>query len=66
MKKIVFLLLLMPFFVLAQDKLITLEDIYKTGTFRGEFVPGFAELPLDSIINPKDVLDETGKNSVSP
>ena len=62
MKKIFLLLFLLPLFTLAQNKQITLEDIYKKGTFRGEFVPGFAELPLDSLINPKDVLDESGKN----
>ncbi|MBA2500884.1 MAG: DPP IV N-terminal domain-containing protein, partial [Chitinophagaceae bacterium] len=62
MKKIFLLLFILPLFTLAQDKLITLEDIYKKGTFRGELVPGFADLPLDSIIDPKDVMDESGKN----
>src|SRR5690606_3428548 len=61
MKKILFIFLLLPFISIGQDKLITLEDIYKKGTFRGEFVPGFAELPLDSIINPNNVVDESGK-----
>lgn len=39
-KKFFLLALLMPLFSLAQ-KSITLEDIYKKGTFRPEFVAGF-------------------------
>ncbi|HEY9363368.1 MAG TPA: S9 family peptidase [Chitinophagaceae bacterium] len=61
MQKILYLLLFIPLFTIAQNKQITLEDIYKNGTFRGEFVPGFKELPLDSVINPKDVKDAAGK-----
>jgi dipeptidyl-peptidase 4 len=44
MRKLVGLLLLLPFFALAQKKQITLEDIYRLGTFRGEFVPGFQSM----------------------
>ena len=40
MKKIIISLLLYPFIVNAQ-KQITLEDIYKKGTFRAETVQGF-------------------------
>ncbi|MBI5372866.1 MAG: S9 family peptidase [Sphingobacteriales bacterium] len=39
MRKLLMLLLLLPFAAMAQIKPITLEDIYKKGTFRGEFVP---------------------------
>lgn len=40
MKKVVYLLLLLPFITQAQ-KQITLEDVYKKGTFKAESVQGF-------------------------
>jgi len=43
MKKLLYLLLCLPLFGKAQ-KQITLEDIYKKGTFRTELVPGFNSL----------------------
>lgn len=62
MRKFLLLLLLAPVWVLAQTKPVTLEDIYKKGTFRGEFVPAVfdtarkePELKLDG------VKDENGK-----
>ena len=61
MRKLLFFLLLLPLITIAQKKQITLEDLFKKGTFRSEFVPGFADKPLDSLIDPKDVKDETGK-----
>ena len=61
MRNFLFFLLFFPLLSIAQKKQITLEDLYKKGTFRGEFVPGFAEKPLDSLIDLKDVKDETGK-----
>src|ERR1700730_7598888 len=61
MRKLFFFLLFLPLLTIAQKKQITLEDLYKKGTFRGEFVPGFAEQPLDSLFDLKDVKDETGK-----
>ncbi len=41
MRKILFLLLCIPFIVTAQTKQITLDDIYRKSTFRAENVPGF-------------------------
>jgi dipeptidyl-peptidase 4 len=61
MRKLLFAFLFVPLISIAQKKQITLEDIYKSRTFQGEFVPGFSELPLDSIINVKDVKDENGR-----
>ncbi len=61
MRKLLVLFLFVPVLAIAQKKQITLEDIYKKGTFRNEFVPGFAELPLDSIIDPQSVMDAAGK-----
>ena len=62
MRKLLLLLLLAPVWAIAQTKAITLEDIYKKGTFRGEFVPAVfdtakhePELKLDGL------KDETGK-----
>lgn len=59
--RILFLFLFLPFLALAQKKQITMEDIYKKGTFRGEYIPGFAVASDDSLFNPSDVKDEAGK-----
>ena len=61
MKRIALVFFLLPLLTIAQNKQITLEDIYKKGTFRGEFVPGFASEDNSSLFNPKDVKDEAGK-----
>ena len=61
MKKIFFLLLCLPLISVAQKKQITLDDIYKTGTFRAEFVAGFESEKLDSYLKPENVKDENGK-----
>ncbi|HEX7846658.1 MAG TPA: S9 family peptidase [Chitinophagaceae bacterium] len=61
MRKIFVLLLLLPLLTVAQKKQVTLEDIYKKGTFRADFVPGFAGENIDSIVNARDVKDENGK-----
>ena len=41
MKNTVLALLLLPFLAIAQNKKITFEDIYRLGTFKSDFVPGF-------------------------
>lgn len=61
MRKLIFLLLLLPVVTMAQKKQITLEDIYKKGTFRGEFVPGFSSEGIDSLVKPGDAKNENGK-----
>jgi dipeptidyl-peptidase-4 len=61
MRKLFLLLFLIPVLAVAQQKQITLEDIYKKGTFRGEFVPGFAGEDIDSLVKASDVKDEAGK-----
>jgi len=61
MRKLLYLLLFVPVFSLAQKKQITLEDIYKKGVFRGEYVPAdFGENNTDPDI-PENLTDETGK-----
>jgi len=49
----------------AQQKQITLEDIYKKGTFRGEFVPGFAGETMDSILTASNIKDKDKKLPLS-
>jgi dipeptidyl-peptidase 4 len=61
MRKLLFILFLLPLISVAQKKQITLEDIYKKGTFRGEPVQGFIGEKIDSIVNASDVKDENGK-----
>ncbi|RYY90780.1 MAG: S9 family peptidase [Chitinophagaceae bacterium] len=56
-----FLFLLLPFLALAQKKQITIEDIYKKGTFRGEFVAGFSGGSDDTLFKASDVKDANGK-----
>jgi dipeptidyl-peptidase-4 len=61
MRKLLLVLFLLPFAAVAQKKQITLEDLYKKGTFRGEFVPGFAGETMDSILEASAVRDASGK-----
>lgn len=61
MRKIFIVILLLPFIVLAQKKQITLEDIYKKGTFRGEPVRGFEGEDIKDFVTASDVKDENGK-----
>jgi dipeptidyl-peptidase-4 len=66
MRKLVFLFLLAPFFSIAQKKQITLEDIYKKGTFRGEPVAAsFDKVSTDPQI-PEELKDEKGKPIAKP
>ncbi len=62
MRKLLLLLLILPFVAVAQTKEITLEDIYKKGTFRAEPVPAvFDDTKKDPEIKSEDLKDETGK-----
>lgn len=62
MIRLVCLLLLAPLFTLAQKKQITLEDIYKKGTFRGESVrPEFASSVKAPELDLSKATDEKGK-----
>ena len=61
MHKLIFPFLLISFFSIAQKKAITLEDIYKNGTFRGESVAGdFGKTSTDPKL-PEELKDENGK-----
>src|SRR5258705_1084143 len=62
MRKFFLFLFLLPLFATAQKKQITLEDIYKNRTFKGE--PVRADFEVESKvpeIAPKELKDETGK-----
>ena len=62
MRKLLLLLLLLPVLAVAQKKDITLEDIYKKGTFRGEPVRAdFGQTSKDPEIKTDSLKDETGK-----
>ncbi|MBI3138847.1 MAG: S9 family peptidase [Sphingobacteriales bacterium] len=61
MRKLFMLLLLLPFVAMAQTKPITLEDIYKKGTFRGEFVPAvFDNTKKEPELKTDGLKDENG------
>lgn len=67
MHKLFLLLFLLPLFVAAQTKEITLEDIYKKGTFRGEQVrPDFGQTSKNPEVKTEDLKDETGKSIGTP
>ena len=67
MRKLFLLLLLLPAFAIAQKKQITLEDIYKKGTFRGESVKAdFGIASKDPVIKTEDLKDESGKSIGEP
>ncbi|MGZ5286600.1 MAG: DPP IV N-terminal domain-containing protein, partial [Flavisolibacter sp.] len=61
MRSLLLLLFFIPVLTFAQDKQITLDDIYKKGTFRGEFVPGFITQTDDGLFDPNAIVDENGK-----
>ena len=61
MHKLIALFVLIPFFSIAQKKQITLEDIYKKGTFRGEFVAADFGKPSTDPKLPEELKDENGK-----
>jgi dipeptidyl-peptidase-4 len=62
MRKIFLLLAAMPLYLSAQKKQITLEDIYKKGTFRADYFGGFGSEKTDSLVNTFTVTDVKGKS----
>ncbi|MGI8599744.1 MAG: hypothetical protein ACR2KB_10850 [Chitinophagaceae bacterium] len=61
MRNILLLLFLLPFTALAQNKKITLDDLYKNRTFQSEQVRGFTSAQEAALFDAQDVKDETGK-----
>lgn len=63
MRKLIFLFLLCPLFSVAQKKLITIEDLYKSGTFRPEQVrASFDTVNVADKIKAEEVKKEDGKS----
>jgi Dipeptidyl aminopeptidases/acylaminoacyl-peptidases len=60
MKKLILIVILLPLLSLGQKKKITLDDIYKKGTFRGEAQVSFTA-EKDSLFDPTAIIDEQGK-----
>jgi dipeptidyl-peptidase 4 len=62
MRKFLLVLFLLPLVAIGQKKQITLEDIYKKGTFRGEPVRTSFETDVkEEELKLGDLKDETGK-----
>jgi dipeptidyl-peptidase-4 len=61
MLRLITLIIFIPIISVGQKKQITLEDIYRKGTFQSDVVPAFSEVRLRDIINPRDVKDELGR-----
>ncbi|MGN6400806.1 MAG: DPP IV N-terminal domain-containing protein [Flavisolibacter sp.] len=61
MRSILLLFFFVPLLTIAQKKKITLEDIYKKGTFRGEYVPGFTSNDNEKLFNADSITDAGGK-----
>jgi len=60
MRSILLVFFFLPLLTIAQKKQITLDDLFKKGTFRSEFVPGFITATDDSLFDPKNIVDATG------
>src|SRR5690242_1451455 len=55
------LLFFIPFLAIAQKKQITLEDIYKKGTFQADPPANFVTDNSDSIVNSFKIKDDKGR-----
>ncbi|MGZ8558111.1 MAG: S9 family peptidase [Chitinophagaceae bacterium] len=66
MRKFFVLLFLLPLLAVAQKKQITLEDIYKNGTFRGEYIAASFDKPSTDPQLPGELKDESGKVIAKP
>jgi dipeptidyl-peptidase 4 len=67
MRKLFLLLFLLPMLATAQKKQITLEDIYKKGTFRAESVRAdFGQTSKDPDIKTEDLKDDNGRSIGDP
>jgi dipeptidyl-peptidase 4 len=61
MRNLLLLLFILPFTTLAQNKKITLDDLYKNRTFQLEQVRGFTAQQEAALFDPQEVKDEMGK-----
>ncbi|HEY6502481.1 MAG TPA: S9 family peptidase [Chitinophagaceae bacterium] len=65
MRKILLVFLFVPVLAIGQKKQITLEDIYKKGTFKSEVVPGFAVETMDSLVKSANIKEGNNKLPVN-
>jgi dipeptidyl-peptidase-4 len=61
MRSLFLFIFFIPLLTIAQKQKITLEDIYKKPTFRGEYVPGFEKDDDEKLFDPATVTDASGK-----
>jgi dipeptidyl-peptidase 4 len=61
MRNLLLLLFFLPLSTLAQNKKITLDDLYKNRTFQSEQVRGFTAQQEAALFDPQEVKDEMGK-----
>jgi dipeptidyl-peptidase 4 len=61
MRSLFLLFFFIPLLTIAQKQKITLEDIYKKPTFRGEYVPGFEKDDDAQLFDPASITDALGK-----
>src|SRR6476661_2657904 len=61
MRSLFLLIFFIPLITIAQKQKLTLEDIYKKPTFRGEYVPGFEKDVDENLFDPSAVTDACGK-----
>src|SRR6476620_3975435 len=61
MRSLFLLIFFIPLITIAQKQKLTLEDIYKKPTFRGEYVPGFEKDDDEKLFDPSAVTDASGK-----
>jgi dipeptidyl-peptidase-4 len=61
MRRILLILLLSPLLATTQVKKISLEDIYKKGTFRAETIRGFEQQTMDSVLQLENIREGNTK-----
>src|SRR6476660_1860011 len=66
MRRMLWAVMLLPVLTYAQTKPITLEDIFKKNTFRGEKVRGFEAESTDALFTESDIKDESGRRLTFP
>lgn len=62
MRSLLWITLLLPVFTLAQKKQITLEDVFKYGTFLEQPFRGSSTEKEESLFDPQELKDESGNH----
>lgn len=66
MQRVLLFLFFVSFIDASAQKQISLSDIYRTGTFRGEYVPAVFESAKTAPVDPKDLVGSDGKTLGRP